>query len=460
MVGTFHTQAGPGLDPAREWTPFVPDARRPWDLRRAGHLYRRAAFGASWAQLEQAVADGPAKAVDRLVHPGPDASAFNRDFDAYEQRGIDPGTTDLGAFHDWWLRRLMQSPHPLLESMTLFWHDHFAVSNRRVKSGWLMARHVGLLRAGALGRLGPLFSSVVRDPALLLSHGAARNRRAAPEQSVARVWLKRFTVGPGVATERDVTETARAFTGRGVLRLRYQDLAHEHDPGVKTVLGSEGKWTDADVARITAGHPATARQITRRVYRWLVSEADEPSDALLAPLSDQLAADGDFGRLVETVLRSNRFHSADAYRQKVKGPVALAIGLIRSFEGVVPTAPLATALADLGQDLGQPPSSAGWPGGTSWINRGTVIGRVNLTAALVSGQPPFGPKLDPLAIARTHDRAAPEDARKWLADLLLQGDPPDDDVRRPLAAVPAEDPAAGLRAAAAALSALPEYQLA
>ena len=36
------------LDPAWAWAPFVPDGERPWNLAMAGHLYRRAGFGADW----------------------------------------------------------------------------------------------------------------------------------------------------------------------------------------------------------------------------------------------------------------------------------------------------------------------------------------------------------------------------------------------------------------------------
>ena len=36
------------IDPRRAWEPYRPTADNPWDLRKVGHLYRRAAFGATW----------------------------------------------------------------------------------------------------------------------------------------------------------------------------------------------------------------------------------------------------------------------------------------------------------------------------------------------------------------------------------------------------------------------------
>ena len=32
----------------------------------------------------------------------------------------------------WWLFRMLQSPFPLEERLTLFWHNHFATSNAKV----------------------------------------------------------------------------------------------------------------------------------------------------------------------------------------------------------------------------------------------------------------------------------------------------------------------------------------
>ena len=35
------------VDPEWAWAGYEPDEQRPWNLARAGHLYRRAAFGAN-----------------------------------------------------------------------------------------------------------------------------------------------------------------------------------------------------------------------------------------------------------------------------------------------------------------------------------------------------------------------------------------------------------------------------
>jgi len=447
-------------DPDWAWAPYEPDDRRPWDLRRVGHLYRRAGFGADWDQLQQALSDGPQRAVEKLLRGGPDAAAFNQTYDQYEASATGSGSAD--ALRAWWLRRMIHTPHPLLEKMTLFWHDHFATSNGRVKNARLMHDHVQLLRSHALGRFEPLLEAVSRDPATPLSLDCQANRKAQPNENFARALMERFSMGPGHCGQQDVREAARAFTGWFVLRSRLRYIARDHDSGVKKVLGQEGDFEGKDVVRIVLARSATPRLLVRKIYRWLISEAAEPADALIEPLAGSLAEGYDVSKLVETMLRSNLFFSPAARRRRIKGPVEFALGVVRGLEGMVPTMQLGEDLAALGQDLYHPPTVKGWPGGRHWINHSTLIGRSNLAQALLAGAKPYGAKLDPLAVAEKHGHSDPQSAGRFLLDLFLQGDVQADVAEALLkTAAPADaDPSRRLRRIAHAVVTLPEFQLA
>jgi hypothetical protein len=50
--------------------PFVPDKDRAWDGRAAGHLLRRAGFGASRSEIEHAVKQGLDATVEQLFDDG------------------------------------------------------------------------------------------------------------------------------------------------------------------------------------------------------------------------------------------------------------------------------------------------------------------------------------------------------------------------------------------------------
>ena len=61
-------------------------------------------------------------------------------------------TASLELF-DLWLDEMRDTSDPVLEWMTFFWHDHFAVSAREVKSLRAFVRHLRLLRTHARGSL-------------------------------------------------------------------------------------------------------------------------------------------------------------------------------------------------------------------------------------------------------------------------------------------------------------------
>ena len=450
-------------DPDWAWAPYEPGASHPWTLQLAGHLYRRAAFGANGEQLKQALADGPRRTIDRLLRPTGDMATFNRTFDEYEVAAAESGAEGVRA---WWLRRMIETPYPLLEQMTLFWHNHFAISNARVNHPLLYCRYVQRLRRHALGSFEALLGEITSNPAVFAGLEARANRKAKPNLHFPRTLLEQYTVGPGQFTERDVQTAARAFTGWSVLQneLRYSPL--EHDAGAKRFLGQEGPFEGNDIVRILLQQPATAQLVVQKLYRWLISETNPSPALLIAPLAASFARNHDVAQLVETMLRSNCFFSPTAYRQKIKSPVEFAVGIIRSLNGTVGTMRLGTELAALGQDLFHPPTFKGWAGHRYWINRFTVMGRTQLGQALLASSGSYEGKLDPLAAARELGHLTPEKGQRFLLELLLQGDLPENGQAALAESVPAssaESPGnigERLRQLAGKITALPEYQLA
>ncbi|MDZ7618917.1 MAG: DUF1800 family protein, partial [Patescibacteria group bacterium] len=216
---------------------------------------------------------------------------------------------------------------------------------------------------------------------------------------------------------------------------------------------------------------ATAEQVVRKLYGWLISECDEPEPGLLEPLANHLQEHDDVGQLVEIMLRSNQFFSEAAYRRRIKGPVELAVGLARAMEQTVPTMRLGQQLAELGQDLYRPPTSAGFPSGRDWINQASLAARWKLTAEMLAASGAYEGRMNPASLAAKHEQAGPEKgdpekgdpehAARLLADVLLDGDLPEPIAQawRRQPPSPAELPAR-LRELAITLTHQPEYQLA
>src|SRR5438874_13836402 len=111
------------------WQLYAPDGKAPWDLRRVVHLHRRAAFAATWDELQRDLKDGPAASVGRLLS-GQANPAAPADFAATAGLLADSAvaSADVGRLKAWWFYRLVFGPDPLGEKLTLLWHDHFATA--------------------------------------------------------------------------------------------------------------------------------------------------------------------------------------------------------------------------------------------------------------------------------------------------------------------------------------------
>lgn len=446
MTATLKAEERVPADPAWAWARYEPDAQRPWDTRLAAHLLRRAGFGPNQSEIDQAMDDGPQKTIDRLLKPNGDLAAFEQMYADYERAS----ESSVDALRAWWLRRFIQTPYPLLEKLTLFWHGHFAASQTEVGRGPLLQRHVKLLREHALGDFRSLLKAVMLDPAMLVCLEAQKSRKATPPTALARTLLGHFTVGEGNFSEIDVTETARSFTGWFVNRTSREFYDRECDDGEKNVFGKKGNFSAEDALDVIADQKATSQTIASKLYRQFVSEVDEPSDALIEPLAGFFADSGNVLATVEMILRSNLLFSPAAYRCRVKSPVEYAVGLVRAFEGQVATDRLSRSLSELGQSLYNPPTSAGWPGGLAWLNDTTIVVRNNLAWQLLQQPGDNKYRLDAAGYAHKHGKQDVAAARQLFAELLLQSD----------AAELPPDGAQKIEGAACAVACLPEYQLA
>jgi hypothetical protein len=410
------------LDPRWAWQPYRPSKDAPWDLARVGHLYRRAAFGATYAELQAGLKAGPEALIARMLQGGPGLDAFDAE--------MAPLAENIARYNDivhlraWWLARMLRSPHPLQEKITLFWHNHFATSFAKVGSARFMLGQYQLLRRHALGDFRALLREMASDPAMLIWLDGRDSKKGNPNENYAREVMELFSLGVGHYTEKDIREAARAFTGWEIQGTKAVFNKNQHDAGEKTVLGQTGKWSADDVSRICLEQKVAAPFLVGKLYRFLISETVPPSAELLEPLAEQFRnSDYDFGALVKTMLSSNLFFAPVVYRTRVKSPVDFVLNVVRGLEGKIGTTALAQALEQLGQNLFSPPSVKGWDGGRSWLNGQTLLFRQNLALALTSTEDGrFGRRCDPAVLVRKHLKKTDAELVDFFLGLFLQGD--------------------------------------
>lgn len=359
-------------DLLRAWVPTEED---PFDLRQAGHLARRAGFGIPLAEREDWVAAGVEAAVDRVQRCATDV----RDPDAMHKRVVSSGEFDkLRSYRVW---RALRAGDQLRERMSLVWHDHFAVSNRKIANPRAMTEHLALFDRHGLGRFDDLVLALCKDAAMLEWLDNDVSVAGAPNENFARELFELFTLGRGNYTEHDVREAARAFTGWHVRNGRFFFDRRKHDRGVKELFGERGNFGGEDVIALTLARPESERFVARRLLTTFVHPEPTPAE-IDAVAAVWRAHDREIAATVRTILRSQLFFSARAWRSRIKSPIDLVVGTVRTLDLRASPERLARAAATMGMDIGNPPNVAGWPGERAWLNAATWLLRANFAAEL------------------------------------------------------------------------------
>ena len=124
---------------------------------------------------------------------------------------------------------------------------------------------------------------------------------------------------------------------------------YQHDSGSKTVLNQSGNFDGHDGVRIVLEQPATERFLAKKWYRFFISDEPEPTDAILQPLADAFrASDLQVAPALKMLLASNLFFSKHAMVRKIKSPVELVIGALRSLKATTNAQLVAQGLLDTG----------------------------------------------------------------------------------------------------------------
>jgi len=288
----------------------------------------------------------------------------------------------------WWLKEMVTTVSPLTERMTLFWHNHFTSSLKKVKVPYLMFQQNLLLRRHALGNFRQLVHAAAKDPAMIIYLDNVSNVKDKPNENFARELLELFTLGEGHYSETDIKEAARAFTGWAVDRDTgtFRFLPRRHDFGSITFMGETGIFNGEDIIDIILKQPQVATYITEKFWREFISGTPDPKEVqrLATIFRDQ---NYEIKPLMHALLTSSYFSDSRNYGTMIKSPVELLVGTLRTFKVPISSSEgLAMASRRMGQDVLDPPNVKGWGGGTRWITSETLLVRQNILERLLRGK--------------------------------------------------------------------------
>ncbi len=274
------------------------------------------------------------------------------------------------------LRRLAFEKGELGEKMTIFWHNHF--SSFTIFPGWILKQN-NLIRKHALGSFRNLIMGVSKNPVMLTYLNNQQNKKGHPNENFAREVMELFTLGRGNYSEKDIQEAARAFTGWSTtLKGEFEFKEYNHDDGEKVFFGNSGKFSGEDIIDMILDKREAAKYITTKIYRDFVNVEINP-EHIETLAKNFYESDYNIEKLMREIFTSDWFYDEKNMGAKVKSPIDLLTGLMKSFNLEFNDAnSLIKVEKIMGQVLFNPPNVAGWPGGLNWIDSSSLMFRLRM----------------------------------------------------------------------------------
>ena len=362
---------------------------------RARHLFRRAAFGATPARIDQAELDGIETTVDKLMTYSNDDAVEATALTLWGRNGVPTTATNFRVPRQWWTYLMLKNSNPFQERLAWFLHDHFATSNATFPGDaqWYFYHQIHLFRrfsmattdntddggAGLNYNWKQLLIDVCKDRAMLEWLDGRRSIKGNPNENFARELWELFSLGEGNGyTEDDIKEAAKAFTGfqwyrsqidpTNDTRLRIRYIPLFHDEGDKTIFGVTGKFGYDDVAPFYFNIDSTQTDfgtydtsiatdsrdtdggivaLTLRERDVLASQFicrklcafflyDNPPDIVVNELAEDLRASGpdqwNLKPVIRKMLLSKAMYSSRAIKGQVRNPVEFILEFMRTTE--------------------------------------------------------------------------------------------------------------------------------
>lgn len=357
------------------------------------HLYWRAGFGID-SKMLRSKKKKRKEIVDRLIGKSQSISVLNVDISYLEGvTQLDLKNNPLKAkelrdksrkkildLNYAWIKQLINPKEVLRERMTLFWANHFVCKDNSIV---YIQNYNNTLRTHALGDFRTFVKIISKEAAMLKYLNGKQNRRNRPNENFARELMELFTLGEGQYSEKDIKESAKAFTGynhdfKGDFKFR----KFQHDDGIKTFFGKSGNFSGDDIIDIILENKKCALFICDKIYRYFVNP--NPNKSHIKAMADLFFKDYNIENLMRFVFMSHWFYDEENIGAKIKSPIDFLVGMVNT----VPVKfekekDLIKIQKLLGQTLLDPPNVAGWKGDKGWIDANTIMVRLKLPSVML-----------------------------------------------------------------------------
>jgi uncharacterized protein (DUF1800 family) len=409
---------------------WQPDASNPWDRSAAKHLFHRLGIPANKQWIDDAVARDPQVLLDELFDdrllndllPGPPEGA-EKWLEVTPYQGNDPSTRILEQdtyklamqqirYH--FTTLMTERSNLLREKLTLFWSNHFAVTEEKNYFPQGVYQIYEIYRKHAWGNFKELVKQVTINPAMLVFLDNVWNEKDMLNENYARELMELFTMGlfapDGTEnyTQEDVRDVANALCG---WRFKFYEPAPVLPPYFawyyfdyvtkRTPLGAPPKIyglaaskdpeIDADIIDTIFEQRAEsiANFISQKLYKHFVHRdaSTSPAQQVIKQMAALFKQDWEIKPMLELLLRSRHFFDIAFRGAIIKSPYDFMLGAINHC-GIQMDQFRAGALWWRGWEMGQfllnPVNVKGWPGHRTWMTSGTLVKRVEFVNDLIT----------------------------------------------------------------------------
>ncbi len=366
-----------------------------FEAREAAHLLRRATSKGTQYEVQKLVTLGLEGAVDFLLRDPQSAPEYKTFFSRGERGKQLPEIISL------WLTHWLSSSTPTSERLTFFWHNHFTSEFRETKGaqGIDFWKQFELFRNFGYGPFSDLLVGVAKNSTMLQYLNNDKSKKEHPNENWARELLELYTTGPDHYTERDIRESARAFTGWTVelpgnakpktleahIPFEFIFRPKWHDNLIKNFMGKNIQ-TGEEVLQILSAHPATYLFLATKLLKFYLSP--NPPAEMVAEAA-QIYQKQNTKAVLRWLFMHPSFYLEQNRNALVKSPTEYLVGLFAAADRnniALDIGPensqrkLFRTLEAMGQVPFDPPNVKGWTGGMSWLAESQLLTRLNLLA--------------------------------------------------------------------------------
>jgi len=330
------------------------------------------------------------------------------------------------------LFRAVASQRQLQEVLVEFWRNHFNIDQNKDEVVYLAPHYEQhVIRKHLFGKFQNMLLASASHPAMLIYldniisqkplarrdqrlveryRGRQRKpvtiraleRHRGLNENYARELMELHTLGVknenvrGGYRQHDVIEVARVLTGWSAgytddeYGFVFRHEVHDVDPKVilrHKISGRGGVADGAEVIRMLANHPATAKFIATKLCRYLVND-NPPADMVRQVARTFRKTRGNLKKVYEAIIFSPHFVDRANYRVKFKTPYEFTVSALRITDAqIADWGPTRRALKFMGQPIYQMDDPTGYDDRTeAWLNPGVLLYRWDYAMRLGEGR--------------------------------------------------------------------------